>query len=683
MTNRYLLTAGAVALGIAAGPSTALSQSDVPIISREVLFGNPNKASPRISPDGHKLSFLAPVGGVLNVWVGPIDRPATAKPVTNDTGRGLRSYFWAHTNQHILYLQDVGGDENWRLYSVDLRSGRRMPLTPDSATAPDEHEPHKVTARIQHISYKFPHEILVGLNDRDPRLHDLYRVNIDTGELVGVQFNEGFLRFYTDDDFQVRLAARLRPDGGNDLMVPRAEGGWEVFDTISMEDLRTTGPVDFDKTGEWVYFVDSRGRNTASLKSINVKTRAARTLAKNRKADISGGILIHPTEKHVQAASSTYMRKKWHIIDRGVKKDFSVLTSLVEGELAVISRSLDDERWIVGYEMDNGPVRYYRFDREEQQAHFLFTGRSQLDGLPLARMHSQVIKARDRLKPVSYYTLPLWSDSHRSGRPSTPLPMVLWVHGGPWARDTWGFDPVHQWLANRGYAVLSVNFRGSTGFGKKFINAANKQWSGKMHDDLIDAVDWAVKKKIADPERVAIMGGSYGGYAALVGMTFTPQKFACGVDIVGPSNLVTFLEAIPPYWQPLKNLWATRVGNHSTADGRSALLKRSPLTFVDRIERPLLIGQGRNDPRVKEAESRQIAEAMQERNIPVTYVIYPDEGHGFARPENRLSFFAVTEAFLAEHLGGRYEPIADFAGSTITIPIGADQIAAAFGGTTD
>lgn len=683
MTIRYLLTAGAVALGIAGGSSTALAQSDVPIISREVLFGNPNKASPRISPDGHKLSFLAPVGGVLNVWVGPIDRPAMAKPVTNDTGRGIRSYFWAHTNQHILYLQDVGGDENWRLYSVDLRSGRRMPLTPDSATAPDESQPHKVSARIQHISYKFPHEILVGLNDRDPRLHDLYRVNIETGELVGVQFNEGFLRFYTDDDFQVRLAARLRPDGGNDLMVPKAEGGWEVFDTISMEDLLTTGPVDFDKTGERVYFVDSRGRDTASLKSINIKTRAARTLAKNRKADISGGILIHPTQKHVQAASSTYMRKEWHIIDRGVKKDFRTLTSLVDGELAVISRSLDDARWIVGFEMDNGPVRYYRFDRDQQQAHFLFTDRSQLDGLPLARMHSQVIKSRDRLKLVSYYTLPVWSDSHYSGRPRTPLPMVLWVHGGPWARDTWGFDPVHQWLANRGYAVLSVNFRGSTGFGKKFINAANKQWGGKMHDDLIDAVDWAVKKKIADPERVAIMGGSYGGYAALVGMTFTPRKFACGVDIVGPSNLITFLEAIPPYWQPLKNLWATRVGNHSTADGRSALLKRSPLTFVDRIERPLLIGHGRNDPRVKEAESRQIAQSLQERNIPVTYVIYPDEGHGFARHENRLSFFAVTEAFLAEHLGGRYEPITDFAGSTITIPIGADQIAAAFGGTPD
>ena len=279
MTIRYLLTAGAVALGIACGPSTALAQSDVPIISREVLFGNPNKASPRISPDGHKLSFLAPVGGALNVWVGPIDRPAMAKPVTNDTGRGIRSYFWAHTNQHILYLQDVGGDDNWRLFSIDLRTGHQMPLTPDSDTAPDETMSHKVTTRVQHISYKFPHEVLVGLNDRDPRFHDLYRVNIDTGELVGVQFNEGFLRFYTDDDIQIRLAARLRPDGGNDLMIPSTDGGWEVFDTISMADLRTTGPVDFDKTGERVYFVDSRGRNTASLKSINVKTRAAKPLA--------------------------------------------------------------------------------------------------------------------------------------------------------------------------------------------------------------------------------------------------------------------------------------------------------------------------------------------------------------------------------------------------------------------
>ena len=443
-----------------------------------------------------------------------------------------------------------------------------------------------------------------------------------------------------------------------------------------MEDLFTTGPVDFDLTGNSVYMVDSRGRDTAALKSINLDTGTAKTLAKDRDADISGGILIHPIEKTVQAVSSTYERKKWHVLDKSLKRDFKKLKKVADGELSIISRTLDDTQWIVAFEMDDAPVGYYRYDRTAKEAHFLFTNRSQLEGLPLAKMHSEVIKSRDRQNLVSYYTLPRSSDPKGKGRPKKPLPTVLWVHGGPWWRDFWGYDPVHQWLANRGYAVISVNFRGSTGFGKKFINAANKEWGGRMHDDLVDAVKWAVKKRIADPQRVAIMGGSYGGYATLVGMTFTPETFACGIDIVGPSNLITFLETIPPYWQPTIEMWATRVGDHRTEEGRSLLAERSPINSVDKISKPLLIGHGAKDPRVKRPESDQIVNAMQRQNIPVTYVVYPDEGHGFARPENRLSFFAVAEAFLAEHLGGRAEPIGnDFDRSNITIPVGAEQIA--------
>jgi dipeptidyl aminopeptidase/acylaminoacyl peptidase len=290
-------------------------------------------------------------------------------------------------------------------------------------------------------------------------------------------------------------------------------------------------------------------------------------------------------------------------------------------------------------------------------------------------MNPVIIKSRDGYDLVSYLTLPVGTDTDANARPEHPLSMVLDVHGGPWYRDSWGYDPYHQWLANRGYAVLSVNFRGSTGFGKKFINAANGEWGGKMHDDLIDAVQWAVKQQIADPAKVAIMGGSYGGYATLVGMTFTPDVFACGVDIVGPSNLVTFMETIPPYWKPLIELFTQRIGDHRTEQGRAFLTKRSPLTYVDRIQRPLLIGQGANDPRVKKNESDQIVEAMQKKNIPVTYVLFPDEGHGFARPENRLAFNAIAESFLAEHLGGRFEPIGDdFTGSSVKVPVGAPQI---------
>jgi dipeptidyl aminopeptidase/acylaminoacyl peptidase len=290
-------------------------------------------------------------------------------------------------------------------------------------------------------------------------------------------------------------------------------------------------------------------------------------------------------------------------------------------------------------------------------------------------MHPFVIPSRDGLNLVSYYTLPLGSDSDDDGIPDAPLPAVLAVHGGPWGRDVWGYNAQHQWLANRGYAVLSVNFRASTGFGKAFVNAGNREWGHKMHDDLIDAVEWAVEAGIADRDKIAIMGGSYGGYATLAGLTFTPETFACGVDIVGPSNLVTLLETTPPYWKPQIEMLTSRVGDHRTKEGRAFLKKCSPLTYADKICRPLLIGQGANDPRVKQAEADQIVGAMQEKDIPVTYVLYSDEGHGFARPENRMSFNAVAEAFLAECLGGRFEPVGDdFQGSTIGVPVGAKGV---------
>jgi len=325
--------------------------------------------------------------------------------------------------------------------------------------------------------------------------------------------------------------------------------------------------------------------------------------------------------------------------------------------------------------MDNGPARSYIYDRKARKANFMFSSRRDLEGLALTKLEPVVIKSRDGLDLVSYLSLPLGSDADNDGRPDKPLPMVLDVHGGPWARDSWGFNPQHQWLANRGYAVLSVNFRGSTGFGKAFLNAGNRQWAAKMHDDLLDAVNWAVAENIADKQKVAIMGGSYGGYATLVGLTFTPDVFACGVDIVGPSNLVTLLSTIPPYWMPLVEQFSQRVGDFRTEEGKKFLESRSPLNFVDRITKPLLIGQGANDPRVKQTEADQIVKAMNSKNIPVTYVLFPDEGHGFARPPNRTAFYAVTEAFLAQHLGGRFQPIGDdFKGSSIKVPSGAEWV---------
>jgi len=634
------------------------------LISREVLFGNPDKSSVQLSPDGTKISYRAPVNGVMNVWVGPADDPVVAKPVTYDTFRGIPAYGWTYTNEHILYIQDKEGDENWRAYSVNLNTGETIDLTPLEG----------VQARIQQFSPKFPNEFLVALNDRVPQLHDLYRVNIDTGERTLVLENEGFLGFVTDDDFNVRFAMRLTPDGGNQILKATEEGGWEPFMEIPMEDILTTSPVWFDKTGKILYMIDSRGRDTSALFALDLETGEQTLIAEDPEADLSD-VMIHPTEKNVQAVAFTYERKHWQILDESIAADLAYLSTVADGDVEVTSRTLDDRYWMVVYLMDNGPVRYYRYDRKTQEAEFLFTHRGELEGLPLVKMHPVVIESRDGLDLVSYYTLPLESDSDGDGYPAEPLPMVLYVHGGPWFRDNWGYNPIHQWLANRGYAVLSVNFRGSTGFGKAFINAGNLEWGGKMHDDLLDAVDWAIREGIADPEQVAIMGGSYGGYATLVGLTFTPETFACGVDIVGISNLVTWMETIPPYWAPQIELFATRIGDHRTEEGRALLTERSPLTYVDQIQQPLLIGQGANDPRVPQAEADQIVQAMQERGIPITYILYPDEGHGFARPENNLSFFAVAEAFLAECLGGRYEPIGDdFEGSSITVPVGAEEV---------
>jgi dipeptidyl aminopeptidase/acylaminoacyl peptidase len=644
------------------GPPQAVAE--VPLIPRSVLFGNPDRALVRISRDGTKIAYVAPLDGVLNVWVGPLDDPSAAQPVTHDKGRGIRMYFWAHTNRHIVYRQDEKGDENWHVYAVDIQTKEVRDLTPLEG----------ISAQIEAVSHRFPDEILLGINHRNAELHDVYRVNLLSGERTLVQENEGFYGFSIDDDYRVRLAMRFEEHGGSTYL-RRTDEGWQEFIALSSIDAMTSGPAGFDRTGDVLYFIDSRDRNTGALTTIDLKTMQQNVVAENPKADVDD-LLTHPTENTLLAVSYTYARKQWQVLDESVQEDFEYLRTVADGELEIPSQSSDNQHWIVAYRMDNGPLRYYHYDRQARQARFLFTNQQALENLPLARMHPVTIRARDGLELVSYLTLPVQYAPQGAARPVRPLPMVLSVHGGPWARDDWGYDPEHQWLANRGYAVLSVNFRGSTGFGKQFMNAAARQWGAAMHDDLLDAVAWAVEEKIADPQRIAIMGASYGGYATLVGLTKTPEVFACGIDIVGPSSLITLMENIPPYWAPFLPVLKDRVGDPTTEEGRQFLLERSPLQHVDRIRRPLLIGQGANDPRVKQQESDQIVQAMQARGIPVVYVLYPDEGHGFARPANRMSFYAVAEAFLKQHLGGdRYEPVGDdFAGSSIQVPVGAEQV---------
>jgi len=644
------------------------TMAHIPLIPREILFGNPSRASVSYSPDGRHISWLAPVNGVLNVWVAPADDLDAARPITDDTGRGIRQYFWAYNGTHVVYLQDADGDENFHAFSVDVENGEQTELSPFPGAR----------VQIEQTSRNFPDEIVLGINNRNPQLFDLHRVNVVTGERTLLRENPGFLGFTIDDDFRVRFAYQYAPDGSMNLFrIPGEEGGEpEPFDRIPFEDSMTTAIVGFDGSGEVIYTIDSRQGNTAALYTRDLRTGETALVFEDERADISGA-MINPETKRIEAAASNYDRVRWTVLDSDIRRDFEALRRVRDGDFTVTSRTLADDKWIVAYTLSDAPAEYYSYDRATRTATYLFSNRPELEGQPLAPMRPVVIESRDGLDLVGYLTLPIPADRTRGDRPRTDrrLPMVLLVHGGPWARDAFGYNPYHQMLANRGYAVLSVNFRGSTGFGKSFLNAGNFEWAGKMHDDLIDAVDWAIASGIADPDRVAIMGGSYGGYATLVGLTMTPEVFAAGVDIVGPSNLNTLLASIPPYWAPLIAQFTSRVGDPNTDDGRRLLEERSPLNYADRIEDPLLIAQGANDPRVKQAESDQIVAAMQQHGIPVTYVVFPDEGHGFARPENSIAFNAVTEAFLAEHLGGRYEPIdGSLEGSSITVPAGAEHI---------
>lgn len=673
---RRLLLASAISLVLGAcadrnapadTAAAPASIDGVELIPRDALFGNPERSNVQLSPDGRWLSWLAPLEGTLNVWVAPAGDPSQARAVTRDTGRGIRRYFWSYHPGTLLYLRDTGGDEDFHLYAVSLDSGESRDLTPYP----------KTTAQVVAASDRHPDTVLVAMNDRDPQWHDLYAVDLATGARRLVERNTGNIAgWLADADYNLRFAVRARPDGGQDLL-RRAGDGWEEFDSIPYEDAMTTGPAGLTDDGSILYMSDSRGRNTAALFAVDTATGEHTLLHEDARADIGGG-LSDPATGRLQAVSVNYLREEWVALDDAIRADLGRLAAIGPGEASVNSRTLDDRTWIVAYSAAESPVEYYRYDRDGQGGGSLtrlFSGRPALEGKPLVPQWPLELKSRDGLTLVSYLTLPPHADPDRDGKADRPVPMVLLVHGGPWARDSYGYNSYDQWLANRGYAVLQVNYRGSTGFGKEFTSAGDGEWAGRMHDDLIDAVQWAIQSGVTTADKVAIMGGSYGGYATLVGLTFTPDTFACGVDIVGPSNLNTLLATVPPYWASFYEQLVRRMGDPRTEEGRAWLTERSPLTRVDAIRRPLLIGQGANDPRVKQAESDQIVEAMTAKNIPVTYVLFPDEGHGFARPENSKAFNAVAEGFLATCLGGRAEPIGgDFAGSSIQVPVGAEHV---------
>ena len=613
----------------------------VDLIPRSVLFGNPERTSPRISHDGSQLGWIAPKDGVLNVWVAPIDESdgvdwAAARAVTDDTDRGIRMFGWAWDGRHLLYVQDAGGDENWRLYDVDLVTGERRDLTPFE----------KIHAQIIGSSKRRPTEVLVGMNADNPQLHDVYRLDLVTGNLVKEIENPGYAGWLADEDLVVRCALAPLPDGSLDVLVrDSASADWRTLLTIPAEDVTSSDVVSFSGDGRSLVMISAAGADTGRLTRVDLATGATTVLAEDPEADVAGAVL-DPDTRDPQIVMILKDRMTYVVLDPSVEDDLKAIRGLHPGDPMFLGRDEADQTWLVGFNVDAGSLTFYLYDRASKSGRLLFEARPALSSYTLAAMEPFSFTARDGLEIHGYVTFP-------PGQGRSSLPAVLDVHGGPQVRDSWGYNPEAQWFANRGYLCVQVNYRGSTGYGKAFVAAGDREWGGKMHDDLIDAVSYITGQGWADPSRVAIYGGSYGGYAALVGAAFTPGVFRCAVDIVGPSNLKTLLETIPPYWAPMIAQLYRRVGNPET--DAEFLWSRSPLSRARDIRIPLLIAQGANDPRVKQAESEQIVAALTEAGIEHEYLLFPDEGHGFAKPENRIRFYTAAERFLARYLGGRYE----------------------------
>lgn len=634
--------------------------ADIPLIPRKTFFENPHATNPKLSPDGRWLAWMAAVDGVMNVWAAPCDDLAKARPLTSQTERPILQLWFARTNAHVLFIKDKAGDENYHVWCVGLDGGEPRDLTPYG----------DVHTNVVAFNYDDPHLIAVGINDRDSRWHDLYVVDIRTGERRLVYENTDEIASYIlDAQLGLRLATTTRGKGSGEAILKWNGAAFDEIKSVAAEDVLATAPYFMTRAGDAWYLLSSIGRDKGAMVRVDWASGEERVIASHPKADISHGIL-DPRTRELTAAYAEHVRGQWIAIDPATGRDLARLERELESDVDVVSQSDDDAVWVVAASRPDRPFVWHLFDRRAGAVTKLFSARPKLETLMLAPMHGFVIKSRDGLDLVSYLTLPA---SETGPRPASPLPMVLDVHGGPWARDGWTYNRDAQWFANRGYAVLHVNYRGSTGFGKAFINAGDREWAGKMHDDLIDAVNWAVAEGVADPKRIAILGASYGGYAAFVGATFTPDVFCCSIPVVGISDLETMVANPPPYWAAFLEQEYLRVGDPRTEEGRALLKSRSPLHKAGAITKPMLIGHGANDVRCKVAESDQIVAAMTAKGIPVTYVVFPDEGHGFLRPENTLAFNAITEAFLARHLGGRSEPVGDdFKGSSHEIRAGGE-----------
>jgi dipeptidyl aminopeptidase/acylaminoacyl peptidase len=607
-------------------------RTSTPLVERSTFFGNPENAEPRISPDGTMLAYLAPSDGVLSVWVRTLGQ-ADDRVAARDPDRPITILFWQGDSRHVLYLQDTGGNENHHLFQASLDGGAPRDLT--------EGEGAKVA--VLAVDHRRPKELLIAWNLRDRAVFDVYRVYLDRGLAVLDTQNPGnVVNWVHDNHFAIRAAVAQNADGSSALVV--RDDGISPRRTLA-EFSFSDGPpqvIAFSPDDTQLYIISAEGSNTKSLRSYDLATGSARVLVTDPVYDVTSAFFDHATRELV-AAAILRDRLEWTPLMPGFEADFSAMRNAQPGDIEIPDASADGNLLVVHYVVDDGPDAFFIYNREAKESTFLFYERPALKQVALAPMSPIDFTARDGVQIHGYLTLPLGIEPRR-------LPTILYVHGGPWHRDRWGYEPIVQWLANRGYAVLQVNYRGSTGYGRAFLNAGNREWAGAMRTDLLDARDWAIARGYSDPERFAIFGGSYGGYAVLAALTFTPNAFTCGVDIVGVSNLNTFLDSIPAYWKPMLSMLRERIG-----DDPEFLAAQSPLSRAADIRVPLLIGQGANDPRVRQEESDQIVAAMRKNGIPVTYIVFEDEGHGFANPSNSNRFFAAVESFLGETLGGRVE----------------------------
>ncbi|MCS6874149.1 MAG: S9 family peptidase [Pyrinomonadaceae bacterium] len=620
-----------------------------PLIDREIFFGNPEIVGAQISPDGKYVSFIKPYNGVRNIWVKEKDEPFDkARVITSETKRPITSYFWSLDSKYILFVKDNDGDENFNVYAVNPAEAAegKIPVARNLTKA------EKARAIIIHLPKSERDAIYVALNDRDPAWHDLYKIKISTGDKTLISENKNRITGWLfDNNDRLRMALRNTEKGDTEILAIQTDGSLKKIYSCNV--FESCSALAFHKDNKRLYVITNRGDdvNLARLSLLDLETGKEELVEQDplNRVDIGSVGISNKTKEII---SITYFDDKPRVYfkDKGFEEDYKLLKKYFGDDKAIsfVSMTEDEDLMIVNAYSDTEPGITALFDRKTKKVTPLYRIRERLPREALAPMKVIRYKSSDGLEIPAYLTLP-------KGVEPRKLPLVVVPHGGPWARDVWGYNSIAQFLANRGYAVLQPNFRGSTGYGKKFLNAGNKQWGDLMQDDITWGVKYLIEEGIADPKRVGIMGGSYGGYATLAGVTFTPDLYAAAVAFVAPSNLITLLETIPPYWAAVKTIFLERVGDPSTPEGRAQLIRQSPLTHVDKIKTPLLIAHGANDPRVKKSEADQIVVALRERGYPVEYIVAPDEGHGFLRPVNSMALYARAEEFLAKYLGGRYQ----------------------------